>query len=276
MLAGTGIVVVLAAAGLYAVVRQVAPSLLPGGSSYCEARVTGAVVSLEPGQAAIASTIAGVAQRRSMPDRAVTVAYAAALQESKLANLHYGDRDSVGIFQQRPSEGWGPARQLEDPVYATTRFFAVLAGVPGYRTLPVYEAAQAVQHSADGYAYQQYASMAADLASAYTGRVPHAAWCWYSGRRRGTRALAATRELTRVFGALPVRAATDPAVAVRVRTTAAGWAVACWLVAHASSYGLAQVRYSGYRWTFGQAARGWTRDRDARLPAAARVVLATG
>ena len=67
------------------------------------------------------------------------VAYAAALQESHLHNLSYGDRDSVGVFQQRPSEGWGSATQLKDPVYATTRFFPALpgarlppqAGVPG-------------------------------------------------------------------------------------------------------------------------------------------------
>lgn len=264
---------VLAAAGVYAVLRQMAPSLLPGGSSYCEARVGGAVISLDPGQAAIASTIAGVAQRRSMPGRAVAVAYAAALQESKLANLHYGDRDSVGVFQQRPSQGWGSTRQLEDPVYATTRFFAVLAQVPGYRHLPVDEAAQAVQHSADGSAYQQYAIMAADLASAFTGRVPHAAWCWFSGRAGKTRALAATRQLTQVFGKLSVHRAADPSVEVRVSGTAAGWAVACWLVSHASTYGLRVVRYQGYQWSFSQAGHGWVRDRAGRPRAAAWLVV---
>jgi len=82
--------------------------------------------------------------------------------------------------------------------------------------------------------------------------------------------------VTRVFGALPVRAATDPAVSVRVPDAAAGWAVACWLVAHAGSYGLGQVRYQDYQWTFGQAAHGWTRVADARLRAAAGVVLASG
>ena len=77
-----------------------------------------------------------------MPPRAVAIAYATALQESKLTNLHYGDRDSVGVFQQRPSEGWGTTKQIEDPVYATDRFFEALAAVRGYLRMPIYAAAQ--------------------------------------------------------------------------------------------------------------------------------------
>jgi hypothetical protein len=84
---------------------------------------------LSVSQAGIAATIAGVASHRSMPVRAVAIAYATALQESKLANLNYGTMDSVGVFQQRPSQGWGTARQIENPVYATDRFFA--ADLPG-------------------------------------------------------------------------------------------------------------------------------------------------
>ena len=136
-------------------------------------------MSLSHGQAGIAATIAGVAQQDALPPRAVTVAYAAALQESKLTNLTYGDRDSVGVFQQRPSEGWGTRSQLEDPVYATSKFFDALTKVPDYEHLPVYKAAQAVQHSADGSAYDQYQPMATQLTSAFTGHHPHAVWCWY-------------------------------------------------------------------------------------------------
>ena len=85
-------------------------------------------------------------------------------------NLDYGDQDSVGVFQQRPSEGWGTASELEDPVYATSKFFGALIRVPGWLDLPVDQAAQAVQHSADGSAYSQYDLMAATLTSAYTGQ----------------------------------------------------------------------------------------------------------
>ncbi len=86
----------------------------------CQAGTGVQAISLDPGQAAVAATIAGVAARHKLPRRAVIIAYAAALQESKMQNLDYGDRDSVGVFQQRPSQGWGPATDLEDPVYATT------------------------------------------------------------------------------------------------------------------------------------------------------------
>src|SRR6202044_3529231 len=114
-----------------------------------------------------------------LPSRALTIAYATAFQESKLENLSYGDRDSVGIFQQRPSQGWGSAAQLQDPAYATQAFFGALVKVPNYTTIPVYQAAQAVQHSADGYAYQQYAQTGAQLAADFTAK-PHAVTCWYS------------------------------------------------------------------------------------------------
>ena len=68
----------------------------------------------------------------------------------------YGDLDSVGVFQQRPSQGWGSTAQLEDPEYASTAFLSALVKVPGYQNLPIDEAAQDVQHSADGSAYSQW------------------------------------------------------------------------------------------------------------------------
>src|SRR6185503_17977213 len=155
------LVIALAVVG-YFVLRQGKPLLTGSG---CQAGQGAAAVTLDPEQAAIAATIAGVAHQRSMPSHAVMVAYAAALQESKLENLSYGDRDSVGIFQQRPSEGWGTVAQLQDPAFASRAFFRVLVKVPNYAKIPVYEAAQAVQKSAYGYAYQQYAQTGAHLAA---------------------------------------------------------------------------------------------------------------
>ena len=106
------VVIALAVAGFF-VFRQGKPLLTGSG---CQAGTGRKMVLLDPEQASIAATIAGVAHQRAMPRRAVVVAYAAALQESKLHNLSYGDRDSVGVFQQRPSEGWGPAWKLKDPL----------------------------------------------------------------------------------------------------------------------------------------------------------------
>jgi hypothetical protein len=231
-------------------------------------------LQLTVGQAGIAATIAGVAAHQGMPVRAVQIAYAAALQESDLANLDYGDRDSVGVFQQRPSEGWGTDKQIEDPVYATTRFFAALATVPGYQHMQVYQAAQAVQRSADGFAYAQFTTVGATMARAFAGASPHALWCHYSSPAGKAQLAAATRELTITFGSLPISRAGDPAEAVHVRQEREGWAVASWLVSYASVYNLDSVRFSGYEWLRGHGTGRWLLEpAKARAQAAPDVVV---
>ena len=70
------------------------------------------------------------ASRRGLPERAVTIALATAMQESKLRNIGHGDRDSLGLFQQRPSQGWGTARQIQDPVYSAAKFYDHLVQDP--------------------------------------------------------------------------------------------------------------------------------------------------
>ncbi|MFJ8896670.1 hypothetical protein ACIRCZ_18960 [Leifsonia sp. NPDC102414] len=97
------------------------------------------------------------------------VALATACQESSLKDRWDGDADSVGLFQQRPSQGWGTITQLHDPSYATTKFLVRLQQVPGWRTLPVAEAAQAVQRSAFPDAYARWATPAEVLVSAFDG-----------------------------------------------------------------------------------------------------------
>jgi hypothetical protein len=265
-----GILLLVIALGVvgYLVLRQGKPLLTGSG---CQAGRGAAAVTLDPEQAAIAATIAGVAHQRSLPSHAVMVAYAAALQESKLHNLSYGDRDSVGVFQQRPSEGWGPAWKLKDPVYATTRFFQALATVPDYLHKPVYRAAQAVQRSADGYAYIQYQPEAAALAADFTGHSAHAVWCWSAGPSPAKADLAAARRgLAHAFGPISShRAATpgdDPVMLVRAPRPALGWAVAAWLVTHASSYGIHDVRYGGFQWQEASGSSGWTRDKGQTRP----------
>ena len=255
---------ILLAAGGYVAFKRVAPLL---ASSGCEVKTRGQVFRLAPSQAGIAATIAGVARRHALPARAVTIAYAAALQESKLQNLSYGDRDSVGVFQQRPSEGWGTSHQLEDPVYATTKFFQALSRVPSYQQLPVYKAAQAVQRSADGSAYIQYQQMAGSLARGFTGHDPRSVWCWYPAPA-GQRAhlTAASQGLARAFGQLPAQASGDPALTLSVPRPAEGWSVAAWLVSHASRYGIRDVRYGHYEWRAASGARGWARARSPVPP----------
>lgn len=110
-----------------------------------------------------------------MPARAASIAVATAIQESGLRNLDYGDDagpDSRGLFQQRPSQGWGSQEQVMDPVYAANAFYDALEKVPNYADLPVTVAAQTVQRSAFPDAYADHEDEAKAFASALTGHSP--------------------------------------------------------------------------------------------------------
>jgi hypothetical protein len=251
----------LAIAG-YVILHRAKPYLIGPG---CQARVGGQSVALDPEQAAVAGTIAGVGYRRGVPLGAVTVAYATAMQESHLHNDDFGDLDSVGVFQQRPSEGWGTAQQLKDPVYASGKFFDALLQVPGYQRMPVYAAAQEVQHSADGAAYEQYQQFAGLLSQAFTGQTAHSVWCWYVPSAKIVPNLPqAQQELTRTFGHVTVgHGQRDPGgqvaqtVSVHAVSPARGWAMAAWAVAHAQAYGIRAIRYAGYEWQASAGSNGW-------------------
>lgn len=117
-------------------------------------------------QRANASAIVGVGQGLGAPARAEWIALATAMQESGLVNLPGGDRDSAGLFQQRPSQGWGSVEQVRDPRYAATQFYTRLLAVPGWDQMPLTQAAQAVQRSAFPDAYAKWEQPAADLLSA--------------------------------------------------------------------------------------------------------------
>jgi cell wall-associated NlpC family hydrolase len=110
-----------------------------------------------------AATIIGVAKDMGAPPRAWLVALATAMQESTLLNLNYGDRDSLGLFQQRPSQGWGSPAQVTDPIYSTQIFVERLLAVPGWENMPVTAAAQTVQRSAFPDAYAKWEGLAAEL-----------------------------------------------------------------------------------------------------------------
>src|SRR5690625_124455 len=133
--------------------------------------------NLAPDQADNAALISAISLQRDLPARAATIGIATAMQESKLRNIDYGDRDSLGLFQQRPSQGWGTEEQVQDPRYATEAFYDVLARIKGYDDMPVTDAAQAVQRSAFPDAHAQHEDMARAFASALTGHSPAALDC---------------------------------------------------------------------------------------------------
>lgn len=273
----TALLSVLAVGG-YLVVRAFAPVIAPVlTGSGCVATGDHQSILLDTEQGSIAATIAGVAHQKAMPRLAVTIAYATAMQESKLHNLSYGDLDSVGVFQQRPSEGWGPRRDLEDPIYATSKFFRALKAIPGYRKMPVSQAAQAVQHSADGAAYTQYEKMAAAMTPAFTGQRGHAVYCWSGSASRAPADLSRISSgLGTTFGTAVAREATDQRdsrgsvadgtstqMQVRIEAPRLGWEVATWLVTHASTYHIHQIRFAGYQWRAAASSKGWVRDAGA-------------
>ena len=130
--------------------------------------VDGGTVTVSAEQARHATTIARVARDRGLPDRAVVIALATAQQESGLRNLDYGDRDSLGLFQQRPSQGWGTPEQVQDPVYAAGKFYDGLVQVPGWETGRLTDVSQQVQRSGFPEAYQKHEAMAQELTVALT------------------------------------------------------------------------------------------------------------
>jgi hypothetical protein len=207
----------------------------------CHAVAGTATYDLDTDQAANAATIAAVAKRLGLPDHAVTVALATALQESKLYNLPYGDLDSLGLFQQRPSQGWGTKEQVMTPRYAAAAFFTHLTRVAGWESLPVSAAAQAVQHSAAGDAYAQWEGEARVLAQTLTGELPAAFACQIQGKPAPPApAQDVSAELSADIGSPALGAPVD---------VPRGWQVSGWLIAHAGQFGVATVTFGGQRWT---------------------------
>ena len=126
-------------------------------------------VTLAPAQLSNAHIIYDVSVTMGLPQRAAVIAEATAMQESRLVNLPDGTSDSLGLFQQRPSQGWGTPAQIMQPVYASTRFYEALASVPGWQSLPLTVAAQAVQGSATPGAYAKWESLADSLVATFSG-----------------------------------------------------------------------------------------------------------
>lgn len=142
-----------------------------GGSGVCSATTVGLgpVQGLDANQLANARTIIAVGRQLQVPTRGQIVALATAMQESTMRNIPYGDRDSVGLFQQRPSSGWGTVAELTTPEISAGKFYAALLKVPGWESMPVTVAAQTVQRSAFPLAYAKWEALATALVQAATG-----------------------------------------------------------------------------------------------------------
>jgi cell wall-associated NlpC family hydrolase len=159
-----------------------------GAVTTCEpGALAGRVADLDTEQTRNARLIVAVGQQRGVPDPGLVVGLMAAMQESGLRNLPYGDRDSLGLFQQRPSQGWGAPEQILEPAYAAAAFFGGpaspdrnpgLLDVPGWGKLAPGRAAQAVQNSAYPDSYARWEESArAWLAQMASERGPSSSEC---------------------------------------------------------------------------------------------------
>ncbi|MGY5090277.1 heavy metal transporter [Streptomyces sp. 900105755] len=287
---------ILCAVGAYLVVQYVTGG---GGAEGCKVvsgRSDDESYQFTPEQAVNAATIAAVGTGRGMPERAVAIALATAIQESGLLNIEHGDRDSLGLFQQRPSQGWGTQKQILDPAYAAGMFYAHLAKVRDYETLPLTVAAQRVQRSGYPEAYAKHETDATLLAAALTGQSAATLTC--DGRPAATTAATATTTATgpdavrsalvRDFGRDAVEEAgaevsesATPTPTPTVTATAhgrtvtvpvpegkktdksgrteseRGWQLAHWAVANSSALHIERVSYAGREWTAGSTDSRW-------------------
>jgi hypothetical protein len=270
------VVAVVAGVGV-AIWRGSGPLPDPEG---CSVSLDGHRVDLTTEQSENATLIAAIGIRRGLPARAVSIALATAYQESKIRNLDHGDRDSLGLFQQRPSMGWGTVKQVRDPYHATNAFYDALVKVDSYETLPITEAAQKVQRSAFPDAYSMHEIDARALASVLTGYSQGGRFTCvvHESDQRGS-GTAVIRQVRRAYGDLPIkRTGSRQDVALTVPDSDAGrrlgWSVSQFVLAHGVRLHPVQVAYAGKQWHVGRdSEKGWQSGGDAT---ATRVRISMG
>ena len=224
----------------------------------CVATARGSTATVTLEQARNAAIISAVGLRRGLPTRAVTIALATAYQESGIRNLDYGHADSVGLFQQRPSQGWGRVKQIMDPYYSSGQFYSALMKVKNWRTDDINDVAQKVQRSAHPDAYRKHVARATALAAALTGVEPGGLSC-----KVGSPAKADPDGLARLirtaFGNEVTVTRSDDRLLVSASTQQRAWAAAHLAVANTGQYGVAQVSVGGGEWAHdNRALASWT------------------
>ncbi|MDO5751772.1 hypothetical protein [Arthrobacter sp.] len=225
-------------------------TLAPGLSTGCTATVGDASYKLALDQSQNASLITTLAVQRGMPARAASIALATALQESKLRNIDYGDLDSIGLFQQRPSQGWGSVDEIMDPAFSANAFYDALAQVPGYVDMPVNDAAQIVQRSGYPHAYGKHEALSRAFASAMAGQTPASLNCTLPTATSGSNpqdVISAAQAAVGLFDATTTVNEAGTLVHVPVSPTH-GWIVANWALANAHQFGIVEISHAGQTW----------------------------
>ncbi|MEU4524728.1 C40 family peptidase [Amycolatopsis sp. NPDC024027] len=168
---GVAVVLAMLPVLLGAVPQAIVTSFTADGSMTCtpSGTTTGTVPGYGADQLANAAIITSVGKQLQVPEPGWIIAVAVAIQESTLRNLDHGDLDSLGLFQQRPSQGWGTPQQVMDPTYAATQFYRHLQAISGWQEVSLNDAAQAVQRSGTPNAYGQHQSAAQAIVAAVAG-----------------------------------------------------------------------------------------------------------
>lgn len=162
------VLILLIGGGAIAVVQTVFGST-GSGLNCAPTGATLATAGYGPQELTHAATIVAVGGRMHVPEHGWVVAITTALTESRLRNLDYGDRDSLGLFQQRPSMGWGTPDRIMDPSYSSEQFYRHLLAIPNWQSIPVAEAAQLVQRSGFPDRYAHFEETARQIVAAVHG-----------------------------------------------------------------------------------------------------------
>ncbi|MEV6907043.1 hypothetical protein [Amycolatopsis sp. NPDC051071] len=162
------VLILLIGGGAIAVVQAVFGST-GSGLNCAPGGVTSTAAGYGPQEMTHAATIVAVGKRMHVPEHGWVVAITTALTQSRLQNLDHGDRDSLGLFQQRPSMGWGTPDQIMDPSYSSEHFYRHLLEIPNWQNIPVTEAAQLVQRSGFPDRYTQFEDAARQIVAVAQG-----------------------------------------------------------------------------------------------------------
>ncbi|BCR81434.1 hypothetical protein [Arachnia rubra] len=220
----------------------------------CYLQVDGAdePLRLTSEQAMNASIIAAESYNRDLPEQAAVIALATAWQESGLRNLGYGDRDSLGLFQQRPSYDWGTKEQIMDPWYSSGRFYEELVKFDNWESIDVNDIAQKVQRSGHPEAYRKHETNARALAGAFRGSKEGVLAC-LNREGTGTDRSGLDKVVATVPGVEIQGSGSE--TTLTASSPSAAWSVAQLAIANSADAGLTKVAVGDNEWR--QDVRSW-------------------
>lgn len=225
-------------------------------------RADGETTSLSAEQARNASIIVAASIQRGLPERAAVVAIATAYQESGLRNIDYGDRDSLGLFQQRPSYGWGTEEEIMDPWYSSNRFYEELVKFKDWEGTDVNDMAQKVQRSGFPEAYRKHVPNSEAVAGALRGSRPASLSClnFETSPANPT----SFEKVLAAFGDSLSSEPIDTGLTITTVHETTAWAAAQHVIANSYDGGVTEVAVGNQVWRHDEA--GWSETSDTPQP----------